>query len=220
MSANFRRVKQQSASAALAAHGLGPWAVWIWNSQFRAHPEMEPWKSLMPRTMRPFHIDHGSSLAGVEGRGKAFWQANEEFIWNVLWCWEDLRALQKATRENSGGHTDRSYSFSPVRVLYQHSHQLVSEMIRALSTKILGWFLWMSELSVWVNISHLTVRIAWENRADSTVSSCAQQFVRKHATKRETANMREHQRKWFRLTREFSAGFVWWQDVTVLRVYR
>lgn len=27
MSANFRCVKQQSASAALAAHGLGPWAV-------------------------------------------------------------------------------------------------------------------------------------------------------------------------------------------------
>lgn len=64
------------------------------------------------------------------------------------------------------------------------------------------------------------VHIAGANCTDSMVSRCAQQFVWKHGTKWETPNMREHQRKWFRLTTEFSAWFLWRQAVTVLREYR
>lgn len=49
------------------------------------------------------------------------------------------------------------------------------------------------------------VHIPWANRTDSMVSSCAQQFVWKHATKTETLNMRGHQ------INDFS-----WQDSSLL----
>lgn len=64
---------------------------------------MEPTKSLMPCTMRPFQSRSRSIPAGAERRGKAFWQANEEFIWDVSWCWENLCTLQKATGKASEG---------------------------------------------------------------------------------------------------------------------
>lgn len=55
-----------------AAHGLGPWAVWFRDSHLRAQAEMESKKSLMPRTMRPFHRRSRSSSAGAEGMEKHF----------------------------------------------------------------------------------------------------------------------------------------------------
>lgn len=151
--------------------------------------------------MRPFHTRSQSSLAGVEGRGKAFWQANEEFIWNVLWCWRRFACSYKAMGETIGGHTDRSLynrSSSMVWVFYQHLHQLESNMISPLSIKS---FFCRSELSLWFNTLLLTACLHGLSKPDPMVSSCAQQFVGKHSTKIETLNMREHQRKWFRLTK-------------------
>lgn len=89
-----------------SAGGSWPWASGCLNVKFtvQSTPGDGAGESLMPRTMRPFQSGSRWSLAGVDGRGKAFWQLNEEFIWNVLRCGRRIclrfTKLQIKTREN------------------------------------------------------------------------------------------------------------------------
>lgn len=89
-----------------SAGGSWPWAAGCLNVKFtvQSTPGDGAGESLMPHTMRPFQSGSRWSLAGVDGRGKAFWQLNEEFIWNVLRCGRRIclcfTKLQVKTQEN------------------------------------------------------------------------------------------------------------------------
>lgn len=88
------------------AGGSWPWALGCLNVKFTVEstPRDGAGESLMPHTMRPFWSGSWWSLAGVDGRGKAFWQLNEEFIWKCLAVWEKIcmhfKRLQVKTGEN------------------------------------------------------------------------------------------------------------------------
>lgn len=103
----FRCVKQQSASAALAAHGLGPWAVWIWNSQLRAHTRRwsrrNPW---CPAQWGHFKTDHGSLSLVLNGGEKHFDRPMKN-LFEVSFGVEKICVLFKKSYEGKQGRAHR-----------------------------------------------------------------------------------------------------------------
>lgn len=189
MSANFRRVKQQSASPAPAAHGLGPWAVWFRDLHLRAQAEMEPKKSLMPCTVRPFHSRSRSSSAGAEGEEKHFDRPMKNLFEMSLGVGKFVHS-SKSYRGNDG--RGQGWGFTPFP---RPGSNALSTSTRLKMTSWIPGVFFTSSVSVWFTHPFWQpVLVARANRTASTMSRCAQRFVQKRASKREKLNMREHQR--------------------------